>query len=104
MTSPTTDPAITRINELLALGSRVATDLGEIMANVADVLAKIAELQSGQTELMKDVRRLIAAGDTTAAVAALDGLIASNEALDAEVEAASPEPATEPAPEAPAEG
>jgi len=61
------------------------------MSNMADLLSKIAALQTGQTELLKDVRRLIADGDTSAAAAMVDELIAKNEQLDTEVEAAAPE-------------
>ena len=67
------------------------------MSNMADLLSKIVSLQDGQTELLKDVRRLIAAGDTTAAMAQVDELIAKNEQLDTEVEAAAPEPTEPPA-------
>jgi len=66
------------------------------MANMADLLAKLADLQTGQVELLKDVRRLIAAGDTSAALTAVDDLIAKNTELDAEVEAASAEPVEPP--------
>lgn len=82
------------VNVNINLGDLVAALTGmeqRLMARIDAVLAKIAEVQSGQTELAKDVRRLIADGDTTAALAKLDELIAANEALDSEVEAASPE-------------
>lgn len=64
-----------------------------LMANMSDLMAKVAELQAGQTETLKDVRRLIEQGNTDAAIAQVQDLIDKNTQLDAEVEAASPEPA-----------
>jgi hypothetical protein len=60
--------------------------------SMADLMTKVAELQAGQTEALKDVRRLIEAGNTAAAVAAVQSLIDTNTQMDAEVEAAAPEP------------
>lgn len=68
------------------------------MADMADLNAKIDELQAGQTELLKDVRRLIAGGDTSGAIAKLDSVIGDAAAVDAEVEAVSPEPVPAPEP------
>jgi hypothetical protein len=100
VTTPGTDPAILRIyDNIQAIADTIR--IGEVlMANMADLLARITDLQSGQTELLKDVRRLIEAGDTSGAISQLDQVITANEQLDTEVEAASPEP-TEPAPEEP---
>ena len=64
---------------------------GRLMGRVQEVMDRLAALSQTQLELTKDVRRLIADGDTTAALAAVDALIAQAEAIDAEVEAASPE-------------
>lgn len=77
-----------------AVGLQTAVEA--LMANMADLLARITVLQDGQTELLKDVRRLIAEGNTDAAVARVDELIAKNTELDTEVEAASPEAAPTP--------
>jgi hypothetical protein len=92
------------VNLNINLGDLVAALTGleqRIMSRIDAVLEKIAEVKASQTELIKDVRRLIADGDTTAALASLDELLASTESLDVEVEAASPEPAPEPPTEEP---
>lgn len=68
-----------------------------IMADLADLNAKIDELEAGQVELAKDVRRLLTQGDTAAAIARLDTVISGSAAVDSEVEAVSPEPTAPPA-------
>lgn len=101
---PTPDPIIGKLYDLIKLTSEVIQGGELLMSNQADLLAKIAELQSGQTELLKDARRLISAGDTSGAIAKLDEVIASNTQLDSEVEAAAPEATEEPeTPETPAD-
>lgn len=103
MAAPTPDPILNKIYQLTQ-GMAEVIQMGEaLMAGQAELMAKIAELQSGQTELLKDARRLIAAGDTGAALTKLDEVIASNEQLDTEVEAAAPETTEPPAPPAPEE-
>ena len=95
------DPILGKIRTVLRMGTEIAIKTEELMAGQAELMAKIAELQGGQTELLKDARRLIQAGDTSGAITKLDEVIASNTALDAEVEAAAPEPPVEePAPPA----
>jgi hypothetical protein len=95
MAAPLPDPIFDKIYRLTQ-GMAQVIQMGEaLMAGQAELMAKIAELQSGQTELLKDARRLLAAGDTTAAMEKLDEVIASNTQLDTEIEAAAPEtPAT----------
>jgi hypothetical protein len=95
MTAPT-DPVIQKIYDLITLTTKIIKKGESLMAGQAELMASIAELQAGQTELLKDVRRLIESGDTTAAIAELDKVIAANEQLDTEVEAASPEGTTPP--------
>jgi hypothetical protein len=97
--TPPPDPIIGKIYQLTS-GMAQAIQMGEVlMAGQAELMAKIAELQSGQTELLKDARRLIEAGDTSGAISKLDEVIAANFNLDSEIEAASPEPTTpEPTP------
>jgi hypothetical protein len=90
------DPAIGRVYANIRLIAQIIREMENLMPNMADLLAKLATLQTGQVESLKDVRRLIADGDTTAAISAVDALIATNEELDAEVEAASPEPTVPP--------
>lgn len=86
--------------------------LGEIMAGVEDLNAKVAEVSTAvqsvltnTTELVKDVQRLIAQGDVSGATTALATVVTSLEEanaklaeVDAAVEAASPEPTPEPEP------
>lgn len=90
------------VNVHINLGDLVAAITGmesRIMARVADVLAKVSELNAATVELAKDVQRLIADGDTAAAVAAIQTVIDNLSAVDAAVESASPEPEPAPAPE-----
>lgn len=82
------------------------TLLEEIVSGNAEILAKVAEISTGvQTvlattaEIAKDVARLISEGDTAGAVAALTTVsenvttaAANLAAVDAAIEAASPEP------------
>jgi hypothetical protein len=89
------DPIVGKIYDLIKLTTQVIRQGEDLMANQADLMAKIADLQAGQTELLKDARRLIDAGDTSGAIAKLDEVIASNQQLDTEIETAAPE-ATEP--------
>jgi stage III sporulation protein SpoIIIAA len=91
------DPEVTRALEHIKLAALIGQKVEKIMATIADTMALIAQLQSGQTETLKDVQRLIAAGDTTAANAALQAAIDKNTEIDAAVEAASPEPTAPPA-------
>jgi cell division protein YceG involved in septum cleavage len=87
------DPAFDKVYALIRMTADAISMGEQLMANQADLAAKLAELQSGQTELLKDVRRLITEGDTSGAITVLDDVIAKNATADAEVEAASPEPA-----------
>jgi hypothetical protein len=91
-------PEEERAIQNMKLASRIGRKLLSIMANMADLMGKISELQAGQTESLKDVQRLIQQGDTQGAVDAVQGLIDQNTQLDAAVEAASPEPTEPPAP------
>jgi hypothetical protein len=97
MTTPSVDPALTRLLAMIRLAAEVGRDIETAMTNMTDLMTRIAELQSGQTELLKDVRRLIEAGNTEAAIAQLDTVITANEQLDTEVESASPETTEPPA-------
>jgi stage III sporulation protein SpoIIIAA len=92
------DPAVTRVLEQLKLAAFIGKKVEKIMATIADTMALIAQLQDGQTETLKDVQRLIAAGDTTAANTALQAAIDKNTEIDVAVEAASPEPPAVPTP------
>jgi DUF917 family protein len=87
-------PEVQRALDNVKLAANIGKAVLKLMANMADLMAKIAELQSGQTESLKDVQRLIASGDTAGAVDAVQALVDQNTALDAAVEAASPEPTT----------
>jgi hypothetical protein len=88
--------------------------LGEIMAAIDDLNAKVTEVSTAvstvltnTTELVKDVQRLLAQGDVSGATTALASVVTSLEEantklaeVDAAVEAASPEtPEPVPAPE-----
>lgn len=70
----------------------IISTLGGIMADMRDLESKIDQLEAGQVEMAKDVRRLLTQGDTSSAIARLDAVIGDEAALDTEVEAASPEP------------
>ena len=98
MTAPEVDPTevIAKFHASLKRLAQLGIGVEEVMASMGDLMGRITDLQSGQTELLKDVRRLIQQGDTSAALAKLDEVIASNTELDAEVEAAAPETVTPP--------
>lgn len=73
----------------------------ELMAKVSEVTSKTDEVLATTVETAKDVQRLLAAGDTTAAIDALSNVVTSLESaraslaeVDAAVETASPEPTT----------
>jgi uncharacterized protein YoxC len=86
--------------------------LGEIMAAIDDLNAKVTEVSTAvstvltnTTELVKDVQRLLAQGDVSGATTALASVVTSLEEantklaeVDAAVEAASPETTPEPVP------
>jgi hypothetical protein len=100
VTAPEVDPqeVINKFHVSLKRFAQLGIGMEEVMASMGDLMSEITRLQSGQTEMLKDVRRLIQAGDTSAAISQLDQVITANEQLDSEVEAASPEPTEPPAP------
>jgi hypothetical protein len=70
----------------------------ELLASVADVKALVVELQKDVTRIITDLEAALAAQDLTAVAAAVEDLKSSVTTIDDAVEAASPEPPTEPTP------
>lgn len=93
--------------ELVVKVDAIMAGVTELMAKVSEVSTSVQNVLGNVTEIVKDVQRLLANGDTQGAIDALAGaktaLDSANSdlvALDAAVEATSPEP--QPAPETPA--
>lgn len=90
--------------ELLTKVDGIVADLADVLAKVGEVNTAVGSLMETATETLKDVQRLVAQGDTQPALDALEGVITNLTAAkdkvaeaDAAVEAASPETPTPPA-------
>jgi len=106
-------PTVSDLHIHLQYASEIATSIAALEETVsalddkvASVVSGVATLLTNTTELVKDVQRLLSENNTTAAQEALDGVVTNLTtateniaSLDADVEAASPEPTTpEPTP------